>query len=120
MASIANDPNGRKRILFIGADGKRRAIRLGKASVRLVEAFNVKVEQLVSARILGHAPDDETSRWLADLDDTIYARLAAVDLVKPRQPTRYTLKQLLDFFFQHLNVKPITVLGYQPRRAALL
>ena len=32
MASIVNDPNGRKRILFIGANGKRRPIRRAGAS----------------------------------------------------------------------------------------
>ena len=32
MASISNDPNGRRRILFIGADGQRKPIRLGKVT----------------------------------------------------------------------------------------
>ena len=32
MASIANDPGGKRRVLFHGLDGKRRAIRFGKAS----------------------------------------------------------------------------------------
>jgi hypothetical protein len=34
MASIANDPNGRKRILFIDGNGKRRLLRLGKACAK--------------------------------------------------------------------------------------
>ena len=57
MASIINDPNGRKRILFIDANRKRKAIRLGKATLKQAEAFNVKVEQLVSSKILNHSPD---------------------------------------------------------------
>jgi len=85
MASIVDDPNGRKRILFIGSDGKRRPIRLGKASAKQAEAFKAKVEKIVAAHILGHPPDDETSRWLVDLDDVIHARLAAVGLVQERQ-----------------------------------
>ena len=84
MASVVNDPNGRKRILFIGADGERRPIRLGKVSVKQAEAFKVKVEQLVSARITG-SMDDETARWLVGIDDSIHAKLAAVELVEPRQ-----------------------------------
>jgi hypothetical protein len=43
MASVIDDPNGRKRILFAGADRKRHAIRLGKASVKQADAFKVKV-----------------------------------------------------------------------------
>jgi integrase len=85
MASVVDDPNGRKRILFVGSDGKRRAIRLGKVSAKQADAFKVKVERLVAAQIVGHPPDDETSRWLVDLDDVIHARLANVGLVQERQ-----------------------------------
>src|SRR5688572_11390440 len=85
MASIVSDPNGRKRILFVAADGTRPAIRLGKASMKQAEAFKVKVEQLVSASLISHPPDDETIRWLAALDDLMHARLAAARLVTERQ-----------------------------------
>jgi len=78
------------------------------------------VEKIIGATITGGALDDETSRWLAERDDVMYARLAAVGLVKPRKHGGTTLKQLLDAFFEHLNVKPITSLGYQPTRVALL
>ena len=30
MASVVNDPNGRRRILFVAPDGSRRTVRLGK------------------------------------------------------------------------------------------
>lgn len=33
----------------------------------------------------GHAPSDETSRWLMTLDQDLYDKLAAVDLVKKRE-----------------------------------
>ena len=78
------------------------------------------MEKIIGATITGGALDDETSRWLAERDDVMYARLAAVGLVKPRKHGGTTLKQLLDAFFEHLNVKPITSLGYQPTRVALL
>jgi hypothetical protein len=79
-----------------------------------------RVEKIISANITGGALDEETSRWLAERDDVMYGRLAAVGLVKSRKTSGTTLKQLLDSFFEHLNVKPITSLGYQPTRAALL
>src|SRR5688500_3337329 len=99
MASIANDENGRKRIQFIAGDGSRKAVRLGKVSTRQAESAKVKVEQLVSAVMLGHPPDDETVRWLATLEDRTYARLVKVGLATPRagrvgQPT--TMKAFLD------------------------
>ena len=31
MASIGKEPNGRKRILFVAADGSRKTVRIGKA-----------------------------------------------------------------------------------------
>jgi hypothetical protein len=63
MASINRESNGRRTIQFIGPDGKRRSIRLGKASQRLAEGFRVKVEALARAVALGQLLDDEvTSR----------------------------------------------------------
>src|SRR4051812_9800522 len=121
MASIGNDPNGFRRILFVAGDGSRKTIRLGKATAKQAEAFKVKVEALVSGQLNpGAAPDDEVARWLAGLSDTMHGRLAAVELVKARKSDHTTLKQLLDGFFEHLSVKPITALGYQSTRAALL
>lgn len=43
MASISNDPNGRRRILFINPTKDRKTIRLGKVSLRQAEAVKVKV-----------------------------------------------------------------------------
>jgi hypothetical protein len=62
MASIANDPNGRRRILFIAPDGRRKTIRLGKVPQRAAETIRVHVEHLVSAAASGHAPADTTTR----------------------------------------------------------
>lgn len=122
MASIGNDSNGRKRILFISPDGKRKTIRLGRADLKQATAAKLKIEALVSAAITGGPPDDETSRWLAGLGDKLYARLAAVGLVMPRDndATGFTLDTLIDTYFKHLDVKPVTRLGYQSTRTALL
>ncbi len=85
MATIGNDPNGRKRILFVAGDGSRKTIRLGKVDRKNAERFCGRVEKIIGAAISGGALDDETSRWLAERDDVMYARLAAVGLVKPRK-----------------------------------
>ena len=65
MASISRQPNGRKMIQFVGADKRRRSIRLGKVSMRKATAVKIKVESLVSAALSGHAVDDETLQRIA-------------------------------------------------------
>jgi len=84
MASITNQPNGRKTIQFIGADGKRRSIRLGQVSLAQAEAVKIKVEDLAAAALTGHAPRRETSVWLAGLDDGLRDRIAAAGLCQKR------------------------------------
>jgi|GEM_PF-2188905 len=53
MASIARDPGGKKRILFMNGDGNRKTIRLGKTSLKQAEAFKIKLEALIAARFSG-------------------------------------------------------------------
>lgn len=83
MATVIRDPNGRKRIQFAIGD-ERKTIRLGKVEVRHAEQVRVKVEALLSATITRSPIDKETSEWLADIDDALHERLAAVGLVKER------------------------------------
>ena len=120
MASISKGRNGHKRIQFVAGDGSRKTIYLGLASMKQAEEFKLKVQALVAASIIGAGIDDEVSRWLAGLDDKMHTRLENVGLVKDRTHGKATLEQLLDDFFKHLNVKPITALGYQSTRTALL
>jgi integrase len=97
MATIGNDTNGRKRILFVAGDGSRKTIRVGKATTRQAEAFKLKVEALIGSTITGSV-DDEVSRWLAGLPDSLHNRLAAVGLVKPRNASNAALGGFIDAF----------------------
>jgi integrase len=107
MASISRDPGGRRRILFMGADGKRKAIRLGKMSQKTAESVKVRIEALVTSQITGHAVDDETARWVADRDQTMIDKLAAAGLVSKRVSA--TLGAFLDNFVAgRIDVKPAT------------
>src|SRR5271156_2451681 len=92
MASIINESNGHKRIDLVCPDGIRRSIRLGKATTKQAIFFKERVERLNSAAIQGQIPDDETSRWLADLQNIIHQRVAKAGLVKSRGQTHATLK----------------------------
>jgi len=85
MASISRDKNGRRRILFVAADGCRRQLRLGKVTQRSAETIKSRIEALVSATITGNSPDDATSRWVANLDKTMAEKLANVGLVARRE-----------------------------------
>lgn len=119
MASISDDPNGRKRILFM-LGGKRRVLRLGKLTSRQADAFKVRLEQLVGTVHSGHPPDDETARWLAGLDPTIRVRMERAGLVRPSRGGNATLLKLLDEFAAAANVKPGTRLVQGHARRNLL
>lgn len=119
MASIGSDPNGLKRILFVGKDGKRRTIRLGKASMKQAEAVKVKVESLVTAALLTGSMDDETARWIAELADDMHGKLAAVGLIQPRQSMK--LGAFLDAYVEgRADVKSGTATVYGHTKRCLL
>lgn len=84
MASVVKDPGGRKRILFFGIDGTRKALRIGKCTMAKGEAFKAKVESLIVARLQGSIIGDETARWVADLPDRMHSKLVAAGLVDAR------------------------------------
>src|SRR5436305_13058680 len=85
MASVVSDPNGRRRIQWTGANGKRQQIRLGQLDKRTAERIRLRIESLVSAVATRIEPDDETKRWVDGLGDHLHERLASVGLVQPRQ-----------------------------------
>ena len=108
MATIGNDPNGFKRILFVAPDGKRKTVRLGKVTAKQATAFKVKVEGLIGGTITG-VLDDEVSRWLAALDDEMHRRIAAVGLVAPRATATARLGEFLDAYVAgRPDIKPRT------------
>jgi len=81
MASIINDPNGRRRILFVAPDGSRKAIRLGKIDRKSSESIGRHVETLLSAKGSGEAVKPATAAWLTTVGDKLKAKLAAVGLI---------------------------------------
>ena len=107
MASISREPNGRRTVQFVGADGKRRSIRLGKASERMAQGVKVRVEALVTAQITGHPVDDDTSRWLTERDTVLIGKLSQAGLVPKRESA--TLAAFIDSYVDsRTDVKPAT------------
>ena len=120
MASIVHESNGWRRIEFMAGDGNRKRVRLGKASAKDANAFKVKLESLLSGAIAGSI-DDETSRWLAGLDDRMHTRLAAVGLVKGRAGGRTMLGAYIDAFIAgRPSLKPATIIGLRQVRRYLV
>ncbi|MBI1311365.1 tyrosine-type recombinase/integrase [bacterium] len=85
MASLIQESDGRRRIQFSDAKGKRPSIGLGSISERNARRIKDKVEQLVEHSITGIALDPEVSRWVAGLDDRLHRKLVKVGLAESRQ-----------------------------------
>ncbi len=125
MASLSTDPDGTRRILWVGADGKRKTITLGEMEEDEAITFNMHVGYLIDVqRLVGKgingSPSPATQSWLASLGDIMHGRIAKAGLVKPRRSNMGTLQELVDAYFESLNVKPITSLGYKPTSKSLL
>ena len=52
MASVVSDPNGFRRIQWVGANGKRQQIRLGQLDKRTAERVKHRVESLVGVAFI--------------------------------------------------------------------
>ena len=76
-------------------------------SKRHAESVKLKVEDLAASALTGHAPSDETSRWVASLDQTMNDKLAAVGLAQRR--ARATLAAFIDdYITSRMDVKEST------------
>lgn len=84
MASISRLSGGRRMIQFFDPDGNRKTVYLGKMSQRQAAAVKVRVEALATAAITRHGVDDDTARWVAELDQRMNEKLAAAGLIPKR------------------------------------
>ncbi|HEX5104213.1 MAG TPA: tyrosine-type recombinase/integrase [Pirellulaceae bacterium] len=111
MASISTDKRGNRTVQFMGCDRKRRSVRLGPCSLRIAEKWQGHIERLAIAKKLNHSVERETANWVADLEDPMHEKLAAVGLVEPRAPKiKIGLGAYLDeFVAKRIDVKPATI-----------
>lgn len=112
MASIADDPNGRRRILFMNRDGERKTIRLGKIDRKSAESICRHVEALASASQNGEPIQAATAAWVPSVGDTLKEKLAAVGLIEA--PKRAALGEFLrSYILSRPDVKPATLEVWQ-------
>jgi integrase len=115
MASIVNDPNGRKRIQVQRPDGRRGTIRLGQMSTRDAEKILTHVRALESAALSNTSLDASVIAWLRGISPRLHKRIAANKLCDPRgKATPNTLQAVIDAFVaRRSDVKPQTKLVWQ-------
>ncbi|WP_149108959.1 tyrosine-type recombinase/integrase [Limnoglobus roseus] len=93
MASVTTEANGNRVVQFVGADKKRRSVRLGAVPMKVANAIKLKVEHLNALAITKLPMDTETVVWVGSIGDDLAAKLAAVGLIPERQSA--TLSQFL-------------------------
>jgi integrase len=120
MASITTEPNGRRVIQFVAADGKRRSLRLGRCFQRYAESVLIRVEDLLAASITGSPPQRDTAAWLAKLDGVLLDRLSRVGLIAPREQVQFG--EWLDRYIgeREGELKPKSLRALKETRAKLL
>ena len=118
MASIAKDPGGKKRILFVAPDGKRKTIRLGKMPLADARMVKSRIESLLASKTSGQPLNGETTAWVRDIPDVLADKLAKAGLIESRG--RATLGAFMDAYIKsRLDVKPATRLKYISSRKTL-
>ena len=110
MASLAQDPNGTKRVIFKHPDGKRLTIYLGKVPKKTAESVRFRVENLVACLQLGVPLDPESGAWVVGLADGMAKKLAAMGLIPSRQEKKTTtLAAFIQLYAdKRQDVKPAT------------
>lgn len=120
MASIVNDPGGRRRILFVAPDESRKAIRLGKIDRKSAESIARHVEALLAAQIGGQPIPRDTAAWLANIGAALRDKLATAGLVQSRR--RATLGEFLDAFIANrkATAAPNTITNLEQAKRRLV
>jgi hypothetical protein len=97
MASISTDGKGNRTIQFVGGDGKRRSIRLGKVAKKTAESLQARIEHLNALVIARFPMDADTATWIGTIGDDLAAKLAAVGLMAERAAS-LTMSRLLELY----------------------
>jgi integrase len=121
MATIGCDVGGRRRVLFVASDGKRKTVRLGKVSQRTAESIKHRVEQLLETLAFKRPMDADLSAWVTDLGPQLADRLARVGLIPKAGAKAATLGPFLGSYVKgRADVKQSTATVYGHTRRCLI
>lgn len=126
MASLNKAPNGRWvcQVGITGPDGRkvRRSIRLGQANKATARGIHTRINHLESAKASGQPIDSATAEWLADIGDTLHARLARAGLIEPREARqRATLGPFTSHYIEgRMDAKPRTITNLKQAQARMI
>lgn len=81
MASILSQPNGRKRIDFVGLDRRKHSLRLGKTSDKIAGQLRNRVEAILECAAFGKPFDPELATWLTKLAPEMKAKFVGAGLL---------------------------------------
>jgi integrase len=119
VASIINRPEGHRWIQFVGADGKRRTVRLGKTPAKAADTVCRRIEELLTAKMTDTSMDRDLAGWLASIDATLQNKLAAVGLCQARESAM--LGPFIKGYIQgRTDVKPATKEVWQQGETGLV
>lgn len=122
MASVATEPNGRRRIQFSAPDGKRKTIRLGEVDEHTAETICGHVEAIIAAADRGEPIPRGTSAWLRGLGDSLHKRIAAAGLTEPRADRMAAVLGpfVAKYIESRRDAKPRTILNLERAKKALV
>jgi integrase len=103
MASVVKRINGRKSIQFTDANGKRRELRIGKASDVQANKVRVHVEAILADKLANRPHDVETLKWIHNLSKKLFVRAEAVGLVSGASRAFISLGEFLDECMQEVQ-----------------
>lgn len=117
MASLHQETGGGWRVQW-GPRGKRCGLRLGKMNKKVADQIKQKVENLYIFATTNRPWDEETSRWVDSLDDSLVDKLATAGLVPRRECA--TLGGFVDQYIAgRPDVKPRTLAKYRSTQRVL-
>jgi hypothetical protein len=122
MASVIDDPNGRRRIQFNPPNAKRKTIHLGKIDRKSADAIARHVEDLVAAKISGQPVPARTATWVAEIGDKLRKKLTKVGLVEGKDPAKVlTIGALVaEYLAARTDVKQGTAINLDQAGRALV
>ena len=112
MASLSTDGNGLRKIQF-KHKAKRRTVYLGEMTLKNAKHVKDHIAALVSAALSQAVPDPKVSEWVASIPDWLAEKLAAVELIAPREKRKADAQTVDGFIDEYLSgrvdVKPGTM-----------